>query len=78
MKTIRKLGCLGLIVVIAFLLMAAFSGGEQFREWGDKVPVATARKYFEQAAKKADAIKEDLDKWKESVGRSTGAKKKYE
>lgn len=78
MKTIRNLGCLGLIVVIVFILMAAYSGGEQFREWGAKVPVATAKKYFEQVAQKADSIKKDIDKWQESVGRSTGAKKKYE
>lgn len=78
MKAIRNLGCLGMIVVIVFLLMAAYSGGEQFREWGAKVPVASAKKYFDEVARKADEIKHDIDKWKENVGRNTGAKKKYE
>jgi len=77
MKTIRNIGCLGFIVVIVFLIMAAMSGGDQFREWGAKLPVA-AKQYSEQLAEKADKIHEDIDKWKENVGKNTGAKKKYE
>lgn len=77
MKTIRNIGCLGLILGIIFLLMAAFSGGEQFREWAEKAP-AFAKKYMNKVAGTADDIKQDTDRWKENVGRNTGSKKKYE
>jgi len=77
MKTIRNMGCLGLILVIIFLIMAAFSGGDQFREWAEKAPMVV-KKYFIKAAETADDIKEDTERWKENVGRNTGAKKKYE
>lgn len=77
MKKIRNIGCLGIILGIIFLLMAAFSGGDQFREWADKAP-AMVKKYIISVAKTADDIKEDTDRWKENVGRNTGAKKKYE
>jgi ABC-type taurine transport system substrate-binding protein len=77
MKTIRNIGCLGIIVAIVFFLMAAFSGGDQFREWAEKAP-EFMKKYILKAADKADDVKEDTERWKENVGRSTGVKKKIE
>lgn len=77
MKRIRNMGCLGLILGIIFLIMAAYSGGDQFREWADQAP-EVVKKYFIKVANTADDIKRDTDQWKESVGRNTGAKKKYE
>lgn len=77
MKTIWKMGCLGLVLGIVFLIMAAYSGGDQFREWAEKAP-AFVKKYFMKVADTADDIKEDTERWKENVGRNTGAKKKYE
>ncbi|MEW6117345.1 MAG: hypothetical protein AB1553_10650 [Nitrospirota bacterium] len=70
---IKRILCISVIGVIAFLVIALWSGGEKFRWFGEKTGGAI-RKSSEELGEKADAIKETKDTATEKIKKWTGTK----
>ncbi|MDI1472904.1 MAG: hypothetical protein QMD43_07535 [Thermodesulfovibrio sp.] len=54
-KFIRNIGCLSIIVLTIFFVVALLFGGEKIRQIGDKT-TGVVKKVFHYAAQKADSI----------------------
>ncbi|MDP2168015.1 MAG: hypothetical protein Q8J64_06765 [Thermodesulfovibrionales bacterium] len=65
-KLIKRIICLSIISAIAFVVISFMSGGKVFRWFGE-----TVNKKSEQAAEKADKIKETTQNVKDTVKEST-------
>lgn len=55
LKFIRNIGCLSIILIVVFLIVALLFGGSKIRDIGDKT-TGIAKKAFHYLADKADEI----------------------
>ncbi|MFO0754511.1 MAG: hypothetical protein U0411_14450 [Thermodesulfovibrionales bacterium] len=70
---VRRILCLVLIGALAFLIIALWTGGKEFRKLGRETGGAI-RKGSERLAEKADRIKEKRDETTSAVKKWTGKK----
>jgi hypothetical protein len=66
-KLLTRLGCLSVIVLIAFFFLALWGGGDYFRKVGE-LTGGMIQKGAEVLAEKADQIKGKADKTKQKMG----------
>lgn len=67
-KLLKNIGCLSIIILVIFLIVALISGGGKIREIGDKT-TGVVKKVFHYAADKADHIHQSLLKKIEEYGK---------
>lgn len=60
-RSIWRIGCLTILLIIAFVIYSMMYGGEKFREVGDKTR-GVIKKEVTDISNKADRIKEKTDK----------------
>lgn len=60
-KFIRNIGCLSIIVLTIFFVVALLFGGDKIRQIGDKT-TEVVKKVFHYAAQKADSIHNSIHK----------------
>jgi hypothetical protein len=72
-RSIWRIGCLTVLLIIAFVIYSMMYGGEKFREVGDKTR-GVIKKEVTDISNKADRIKEKTDsvtnkvkKWSDAV-----------
>jgi len=77
-KLIWRIGCLSVLLIIAFVLFSMWRGGGLFREVGGK-SVGIIRENSKKLGDKADMIKEKTDavkntmkKWSDKLGSAGG------
>lgn len=65
-KLIWRIGCLAVVLAIAFVVVSVISGGDKFRWFGEKTGGAI-QKQSEKVGEAADSLKDKADKVKAGV-----------
>ncbi|MEN2985169.1 MAG: hypothetical protein ABDH16_00660 [Thermodesulfovibrionaceae bacterium] len=68
-KLIKALGCLSIIVFIAFTIIAVLFGGNKIKDLGDKT-TGIIKKAFYKASEEADKIHKEVKKRIDKIERS--------
>ncbi|MBA4348682.1 MAG: hypothetical protein C0415_01650 [Thermodesulfovibrio sp.] len=63
-KFIKRIGCLAVILFIAFVIITLWGGGDKFRELGDKA-ADKIKEWAEEIAEQADKLKGTKDELEE-------------